>query len=459
MIFKQRKNQALPPPLKSSGTQRNIDAISLNSNKSRLLVTQNNNLYFLQLEDLLYSSDSQIELKVNDFIIPFDTKDIAALKNNYVKEFEIKEVAKVIENTPPDFIKSEITKDDATLKLQKEESNKKTNILEKEVIIEDKSEFDYTQKQEKVEQKTYIQKDDKQNSSTLITEIIPQQTEKLEQKQIKETEEIQNKEENLVTEFVKPDLPKTTQIAQTTKKSQSNKTEKFPQENQKDYKESDNENRPIIVVNNTTDSNSQQNTKNALNNQKSDENLDKPQQSQKKDKDNDKDKKEFSRQKQFIVIGATAGTAPKPFNFAVGLNVGYENFKLIYPFYFGALIKPKIAFSSPENFPYHYKTQKGDNFLIPSLINAQLMAEIGYCLATKKDLDILISLCLGANASTMWNINFASSVASQFYFSFCTEANVGVAYKNCYVTINASYDAMFGFSFGGGFGFSIKLGK
>lgn len=400
-------------------------------------------------------------MKVNDFLIPFDTKDVATLKNNYVKEFDTKEVAKVIENTPPDFIKSEIKKEDATLILQKEESNKKTNSIEKEVFVENKTEFDYTQKQEKVEQKTYIQKDDKQNSSTLITEIIPQQTEKVAQKQIKKTEQIQKNEENLVTEFVKPDIPQTTQIAQTTdipqatQTSQLSKTENLAQQNQNNQsKNAENKNSPIIIINNTTDTNAEQNQNG---------NLDKPQQSQKKDNDNDKDKdkdkKEFSRQKQFIVIGATAGTAPKPFNFAVGLNVGYENFKLIYPFYFGALIKPKIAFSSPEKFPYHYKTQKGDNFLIPSLINAQLMAEIGYCLATKKDLDILISLCLGANASTIWNINFASSVASQFYFSFCTEANVGVAYKNCYATINASYDAMLGFSFGGGLGFSIKLGK
>ena len=161
------------------------------------------------------------------------------------------------------------------------------------------------------------------------------------------------------------------------------------------------------------------------------------------------------------MIGATGATAPDPFLFSVGLSIGYENFKLLYPFYFGAFFKPQIGFTSPSFFPYHYKTADGSDFPVPGLIRGQLVAEVGYCvtLSEKHKLDLLISLCVGANVSTIWNFNFSSSVASNFYFSFYADANVAIAYRYIYAMFTASYDAMLGFNFGGGFGFSIKLGK
>lgn len=93
------------------------------------------------------------------------------------------------------------------------------------------------------------------------------------------------------------------------------------------------------------------------------------------------------------------------------------------------------------------------------------MAEVGYCvtLSEKHKLDLLISLCVGANVSTIWNFNFSSSVASNFYFSFYADANVAIVYRYIYAMFTASYDAvlglMLGFNFGGGLGLSIKLGK
>ena len=180
-----------------------------------------------------------------------------------------------------------------------------------------------------------------------------------------------------------------------------------------------------------------------------------------KDKNKNKDDSEFSRKKQFLVIGATGATAPDPFLFSVGLSIGYENFKLLYPFYFGAFFKPQIGFTSPSFFPYHYKTADGSDFPVPCLIRGQLVAEVGYCvtLSEKHKLDLLISLCVGANVSTIWNFNFSSSVASNFYFSFYADANVAIAYRYIYAMFTASYDAMLGFNFGGGLGLSIKLGK
>lgn len=420
----------------------------------------------MQLDDLLYSVDSQKTVTTKSFSIPYEIVDVSTLENNTIKEFVVQHVTKRIDNVEPEFIKTESSKDDSKLKFEIEDSKKVAEVQEETILHQD-LQFDYTKKEDSTN-KTLKKSTNENESKTLITELQPNVREVQIQEFLKENQKIKDLYKSNVNDFSKENeriLPPKVTYSKKISKQQKNQNQQYDfrkeEFRQKVEKNQEPVKSEILILNqNELDQNiSDVSNKNIKEKEKGN----KENKEKEKDKDKDKDKKssEFSRKKQFLVIGATGATAPNPFLFSVGLNFGYENFKLLYPFYFGVLLKPQIGFTSPSYFPYYYKKSDGSDFPIPTLIQGQLVAEAGYCvtLSEKHKLDLLISLCVGANVSTIWNFNFSSSVASNFYFSFYADANVAIAYRYIYAMFTASYDAMLGFNFGGGLGLSIKLGK
>lgn len=417
----------------------------------------------MQLDDLLYSVDSQKTVTTKSFSIPYEIVDVSTLENNTIKEFVVQHVTKRIDNVEPEFIKTESSKDDSKLKFEIEDSKKVAEVQEETILHQD-LQFDYTKKED-VANKTLKKRTNENESKTLITELQPNVREVQIQEFLKENQKIKDLYKSNVNDFSNENekiLPPKVTYSKKISKQQKNQNQQYDFRKDEFNQKLEGNQEPvksellILKQNELALNNSDVSNKNI----KEKENKEKEKD---KDKDKDKDKKssEFSRKKQFLVIGATGATAPDPFLFSVGLSIGYENFKLLYPFYFGAFFKPQIGFTSPSFFPYHYKTADGSDFPVPTLIQGQLVAEAGYCvtLSEKHKLDLLISLCVGANVSTIWNFNFSSSVASNFYFSFYADANVAIAYRYIYAMFTASYDAMLGFNFGGGLGLSIKLGK
>ena len=451
------------PPL-TPGETAGISSIKLNGNENKVLVSKDNELFYLQLDDLLYSVDSQKTVTTKSFSIPYEIVDVSTLENNTIKEFVVQHVTKRIDNVEPEFIKTESSKDDSKLKFEIEDSKKVAEVQEETILHQD-LQFDYTKKEDAAN-KTLKKRTNENESKTLITEIQPNVREVQIQEFLKENQKIKDLYKSNVNDFSKENekiLPPKVTYSKKISKKQKNQNQQYDFRKDEFNQKLEGNQEPvksellILKQNELALNNSDVSNKNI----KEKEKENKENKEKEKDKDKDKKSSEFSRKKQFLVIGATGATAPDPFLFSVGLNIGYENFKLLYPFYFGAFFKPQIGFTSPSFFPYHYKTADGSDFPVPGLIRGQLVAEVGYCvtLSEKHKLDLLISLCVGANVSTIWNFNFSSSVASNFYFSFYADANVAIAYRYIYAMFTASYDAMLGFNFGGGLGLSIKLGK
>lgn len=420
----------------------------------------------MQLDDLLYSVDSKKQVTTKNFTIPYEIVDVSTLENNIIKEFVVQHVTKRIDNVEPEFIKTESSQDDSKLKFKIEDSKKVAEVQEETILHQD-LQFDYTKKEDSTN-KTLKKRTNENESKALITELQPNVRESQMQEFLLENQNLNDLYKSNLNDFSNENekiLPPKVVYSKKLSTNQRNPNQQydFRKDNfNQNAGQEENQNNSEML--NTNQSEQEKNNSKGENQNKEEKDKDKDKDKNKekdKDKDKNKDDSEFSRKKQFLVIGATGATAPDPFLFSVGLNIGYENFKLLYPFYFGAFFKPQIGFTSPSFFPYHYKTADGSDFPVPGLIRGQLVAEVGYCvtLSEKHKLDLLISLCVGANVSTIWNFNFSSSVASNFYFSFYADANVAIAYRYIYAMFTASYDAMLGFNFGGGLGLSIKLGK
>ena len=453
------------PPL-TSGSATSISSIRINNNENKVLVSKDNELFYLQLDDLLYSVDSKKQVTTKNFTIPYEIVDVSTLENNIIKEFVVQHVTKRIDNVEPEFIKTESSQDDSKLKFKIEDSKKVAEVQEETILHQD-LQFDYTKKEDSTN-KTLKKRTNENESKALITELQPNVRESQMQEFLLENQNLNDLYKSNLNDFSNENekiLPPKVVYSKKLSTNQRNPNQQydFRKDNfNQNAGQGENQNNSEMLNANQSEQENNNSKGENQNKEEKDKDKDKDKNKEKdKDKDKNKDDSEFSRKKQFLVIGATGATAPDPFLFSVGLSIGYENFKLLYPFYFGAFFKPQIGFTSPSFFPYHYKTADGSDFPVPGLIRGQLVAEVGYCvtLSEKHKLDLLISLCVGANVSTIWNFNFSSSVASNFYFSFYADANVAIAYRYIYAMFTASYDAMLGFNFGGGLGLSIKLGK
>jgi len=394
--------------------------LDLNKSKTKLLATYNDNsFYLLQLEEALYSSSTNINLKFTDFVIPHDVIDISTLGNNNVKEFIVQKVDKNIEVPTPEFIKKEVEESETIHKFDNNNFNAETSILVEENFDQTIPEFDYTTNN---------------NLNTKTEEIIAFK-----------------KEKNIVTS--EQLITENYSISDNTKKKNENAISK-KQKNPNTQNEQN-----ISIINITEDNINDKVEKNVKIKENS------PSQKTKESDIISLDSEgESLSAKQYILnqskkirvidLGLIITSAQTPYVTAFGINICYKDMKILHPFVIGSAIIPSISFAD-SNFPYSYTTSTGQTVPVPNLLSIKLLGNIGYILNIYKDFDILFTLNMGVNISKLYNATI--NITSKNYCSFYTDIMTSVYYKLINVGFIVSYDAMYNFNFGGVLGFNIKL--
>lgn len=391
--------------------------LDLNKSKTKLLATYNDNsFYLLQLEEALYSSSTNINLKFTDFVIPHDVIDISTLGNNNVKEFIVQKVDKNIEVPTPEFIKKEVEESETIHKFDNNNFNAETSILVEENFDQTIPEFDYTTNN---------------NLNTKTEEIIAFK-----------------KEKNIVTS--EQLITENYSISDNTKENNENAISK-KQKNPNTQNEQN-----ISIINITEDNINDKIEKNVKIKENSPSQKTKESDIISLDSEGEsaKEKEPFNREGRVIELGFNFTTAPSPYKFAIGFNIGYKDLKTIFPFVFGLSFKPFISFPD-SNFPYSYTTNEGKKVATPHLLRFIVVGNFGYIIDMFQDFDILINLDVGINISKLYNTSTNSK--SKNYCSLYTELSTFLYYRNLYLGINIAYDAMYNFNFGGTLGFNIKL--
>lgn len=184
----------------------------------------------------------------------------------------------------------------------------------------------------------------------------------------------------------------------------------------------------------------------------------------KKDEKKDKDKKvinenikTYFKDGHGILINAGINRLRYPYIFNLSVPLGYRNYELIQPLYFGGTTEISLGIPSP-NFPYYYYDARGD-LQTPKLLSIKLYSPIGFCIYPfKNSLEFYVETGLGVSFHSIWNTKFASNwISSKFYPSFYGNVKLGVAWDFLNLSICGSYDAVLGFSYGLELGLIINV--
>lgn len=147
-----------------------------------------------------------------------------------------------------------------------------------------------------------------------------------------------------------------------------------------------------------------------------------------------------------------------PYKFEVTLPVGYRNYDLIQPFYFGGSTEFCLGFPA-DSFPYRYYDTNG-NLRNPQLVSIKMYSPIGFCIYPfKNSLEVFIEASIGISMHVLWNGQIGGQgVSSKFFPAFYSNLKAGVAWDFLNVSLCGSYDAILGFSYGIEVGAIINIG-
>mgnify|MGYP002852555920 CR=1 FL=1 len=158
-----------------------------------------------------------------------------------------------------------------------------------------------------------------------------------------------------------------------------------------------------------------------------------------------------------ILIDTGFSILPSPYVVDVSVGVGYKNYDLIQPFYFGGEIEPFLGFPV-SGFPYDYSI--GTNSIdSPFLIGTKLYIPVGFAIVPyNNDVEFFGEILGGTSLCMLWDRQFGSeSITTKIYPSMYVAARVGVGWKFMNVSVRGEYDTILNFSFSVNAGFSIKL--
>ncbi|MCR5188805.1 MAG: WD40 repeat domain-containing protein [Treponema sp.] len=162
---------------------------------------------------------------------------------------------------------------------------------------------------------------------------------------------------------------------------------------------------------------------------------------------------------QGILLNVGAGLLPSPWLFDVSIPIGYRNYKLLKPFYFGITAEPYLGFS-PSTFPYNYSWQ-GYYLGNPKLLGVRAYIPFGFCMfPLKNKFEVFGEIDLGASFNWIWDGRIGTSfIIGSMFYAFYGEIKVGVAWDMANISLCATYDAILGFSFRVEAGIVINLKK
>ncbi len=141
------------------------------------------------------------------------------------------------------------------------------------------------------------------------------------------------------------------------------------------------------------------------------------------------------------------------------LPMGYRNYDLLRPFYFGGSLELDLGFPS-SNFPYKYYDSLGEKMNSPLLVGFKLYAPFGACMyPLKNGFEVFGEFGMGIGFSGIWSGGLGSRMLlTKLYPSFFVNFRTGVAWNFLNLTFNFSYDAVTGMAYGVELGAIINIG-
>ena len=141
------------------------------------------------------------------------------------------------------------------------------------------------------------------------------------------------------------------------------------------------------------------------------------------------------------------------------LPMGYKNYDLLRPFYFGGTLELDFSFPSSD-FPYKYYDSIGEQMNSPFLVGFKLYAPIGACIyPLKNSFEVFGEFGLGIGFSGIWSGNVGNKMLlTKLYPAFFMNLRTGVAWDFINLTLNLSYDAVTGIAYGVELGAIINIG-
>lgn len=161
-----------------------------------------------------------------------------------------------------------------------------------------------------------------------------------------------------------------------------------------------------------------------------------------------------SKSEHEIVIDIGVGNATSPYNITFSVETGYLNYGLLFPFYFGGMIKPTLSIAFMD-YPYTYTdVESGEALRNPFLTGGKIFVPIGFTFFPfNSDFEMFTQLQLGASFNLIWNGNIGSQgITSKVYPSFYGGIKIGAGYRYFQIAICEEYEVLTGFSFSGEIG-------
>ncbi len=148
---------------------------------------------------------------------------------------------------------------------------------------------------------------------------------------------------------------------------------------------------------------------------------------------------------------------PGPFIVGTSFAAGYTAYRLMQPFYIGAFMEPHFGFPQ-KNFPYKYQ-MGGSAISSPIITGGKLYMPFGICVYPfQQNIELFVDLAPGIVMNMLWNSKFGNkAITSKLYTGFYGALRTGATYKNFSVYLEGNYDAILGFGFSIGIGYSINL--
>ncbi len=460
-----------------------IQSIELSQDSRRFLITgKDKSLYVANLADFLFSPNTKSPA-TKQFAFNYNKLDPNSKNDDGVTEFGLKEITNIEDQEDAEFIES-----------TKEKALEKQNFE----LADEKKAAQPVQITSQKEVKTYPSSSvpaDREVTFTEEGQNVQELTAKVteyKQSNQKNTDQAAQPAEKTTIAVTNEDLSKNSKqnsaskdqaenyninndkrTNQTNKKASSDKEKELLEEKNtsstdKDLSKKSTEKEESKESDNSKDKDKEDKAKD---NSKDKDKEDKAKGNSKdKDKDDSKDKtkdkdkkvineniKTYFKDGHGLLINAGINRLRVPYLFNIAIPIGYRNYDLIQPFYFGGTTEISLGIPSSV-FPYYYYDARG-SLQTPKLLSIKVFSPIGFCIYPfKNSLELYVETGLGASFHTIWNTQFGSNwVSSKFYPSFYGNVKLGIAWDFLNLSICGSYDAILGFSYGLEVGFIINI--
>ncbi|MCR4735008.1 MAG: hypothetical protein K5829_08405 [Treponema sp.] len=161
-----------------------------------------------------------------------------------------------------------------------------------------------------------------------------------------------------------------------------------------------------------------------------------------------------SKTEHEIVINLGVGNAVSPYNLTFSVDAGYLNHGVLFPFYFGGMIKPTLSIAL-KDYPYTYTNIESEETLKnPLLVGSKIYVPIGFTFFPfTSDFEMYTQIQLGASFNFIWNGGIGSNgITSKVYPTFYGGVKIGAGYRYFQISICEEYEVLTGFTFSGQLG-------